>query len=158
MTDDDGVFAHKVVDELVQVEYIISISIGHGLQKRMKVCTVLFPTPVRPITLKSKKKKHESMFSEKKVNSDTRYDDVIFRPFHKNIAPFDLSLPLSHSSRTVAPVDEWLFAVEAFIILDEGSFWVVALQRVHPLRHFMCDRAFIGHDVATCPKEIGSYR
>ena len=56
MTNGDGVLVHKVVNELVRVEGIISISIGRGLQKRMKVPTVLFPTPVAPITLKIKRK------------------------------------------------------------------------------------------------------
>jgi len=39
------------------------------------------------------------MLLEKKVNSDARYNDVIFRPFYHSIAPFDLSLPLSHFSK-----------------------------------------------------------
>ena len=76
MTDDDGIFAHKVVDELVQVGYIVSISIGHGLQKRMKVCTVLFPTPAGPITLKSKK--NESMFLEKRLIATTHRTTMSF--------------------------------------------------------------------------------
>ena len=110
MTNDDGMLAHKIVDELVQVEWIISISIGQGPQKRMKVRTVLFPTPVAPITLKIQRKNWERA-PRKKVNSDARYNDVILRPFfHQNIVPFDLSLPLSHlvSSMTVA-VDKWQF-------------------------------------------------
>jgi len=46
-----------------------------------------------------KNQKIESMLLEKKVNSDARYNDVIFRPFYHSIAPFDLSLPLSHFSK-----------------------------------------------------------
>ena len=125
MTNDDSILAHKVVDELVYGEWIISVSIGHGLQKRMKVRTVLFPTPVAPMTLNIKKKKNWERALRKKVDSDARYNNVILRPFfHQNIAPFYLFFPLSHlaSSMTVA-VDEWQFLMDAFIIVV-GSFEV----------------------------------
>jgi hypothetical protein len=75
-----------------------------------------FPDTCSTHNAKNQKiKKNESMLIAKKVNSDARYNDVILRPFHQNIAPFDLSLPLSHSSKTVA--------VQRRVAVSSGSLY-----------------------------------